>query len=96
MNQIQLWLSANKVTLNVKKTKFTLIGSQYKLSCINMNFSVKVNNTPIDRVVEHKHLEVNIDESLIWHSHLKFIMKKTSVSLKVLKRIIQERISTMR
>ena len=28
MNQISLWLSANKLTLNVKKTKFMLIGSQ--------------------------------------------------------------------
>ena len=64
-----------------------MIGSQYKLSCINMNFSVKVNNTPIERVVEHTHLGDNLDESLICHSHMKFIMKKTSAGLKVLKHI---------
>ena len=35
MNLIQSWLSANKLTLNVKKTKYMLIGSQFKLFQIN-------------------------------------------------------------
>lgn len=30
MNLIQSWLSANKLTLNVKKTNYMLIGSQFK------------------------------------------------------------------
>ena len=59
MNQIQLWLSANKLTLNVTKTKYMLIGSQYRLSHINRNFSVKVNNTSIDRLVEYKYVGAN-------------------------------------
>ena len=37
-----------------------LIGSHYKLSHITNNFSVNVNNSPIDRVVEHKYLRVHI------------------------------------
>ena len=45
------------ISLNVKNTKFMLIGSQYNFSHINKNSS-------IDRVVEHKYLGVNIDESL--------------------------------
>ena len=48
---IQSWLSANKLTLNVKKTKYMLIGSQFKLSQIKSDFTVKVNNTP-DEVLE--------------------------------------------
>ena len=32
MNLIQSWLSANKLTLNVKNTKDMFIGSQFKLS----------------------------------------------------------------
>ena len=71
----------------VKKTKFMLIGSQYKLSHINKNFSVEVDNTPIDRVAEHKYLRFNINESLKWHSHIKSITKKTYASLKVFKHI---------
>ena len=45
MNFIQSWLSANRITLNVIKTKYMLIGSQFKLSQLNNDFKVKVNNT---------------------------------------------------
>ena len=51
MKLIQSWLSANKLTLNVKKTKYMLIGSQFKLSQINSDVTVKVNNTPLERVI---------------------------------------------
>ena len=64
MNLIQSWLSANKLTLNVKKTKYMLIGSQFKLSRINIDFRVKVNNTFLERVIKHKSLGVQIDECL--------------------------------
>ena len=62
-----------------------VIGSHCKLSHIKNNFSVKVNNTPIDRVLEHKYLGVHLDESLKWHSHVKVITKKISAGLAVLK-----------
>ena len=39
-NQFQ-WLCVKKLTLNVKKTKFMVFGSHYKLSYIDNNFSVK-------------------------------------------------------
>ena len=56
MNQIQSWLSASKLTLKCRKNKFMLIGSHNKLSDMNTNFSVKVSDASIDRVVEHKYL----------------------------------------
>ena len=56
MNLIQSWLSANKLTLNVKKPKYMLIGSQFKLSQINSDLTVKVNNTPLERVIKHARL----------------------------------------
>ena len=64
-----------------------LIGSHYTLSHINNNFSVKVNNTQMDRVVKHKYLGVHIDETLKWHAHVKVITKKISAGLAVLKSI---------
>ena len=73
MNLIQSWLSANKLTLNVKKTKYMLIGSQFKLSQINSDFTVKVNNTPLERVIKHKSLGVQIGESLNWQPHINTI-----------------------
>ena len=79
MNLIQSWMSANKLTLNVKKTKYMLIGSQFKLSQISRDFTVKVNNTPLERVIRQKFLGVQIDESLNLHS--KTISKKTPLVL---------------
>ena len=70
VNLIQSLLSANKLTLNVKKTKYMLIGSQFKLSQINSDCTVKVNNTKLERVIKHKSLGVQIDESLNWCQHM--------------------------
>ena len=87
MNLIQSWLSANKLTLNVKKTKYMLIGSQFKLSQINNDFTVKVNNTPLERVIKHKSLGVHIAESLYWGPHINTISKKISAGIAILKRV---------
>ena len=65
INLIQSWLSANKLTLNVKKTKYMVIGSQFKLSQINSDFTVKVNNITVRKsIIKHKSLGAQIDESL--------------------------------
>jgi len=87
MNLIQSWLTANKLTLNVKKTKYMLTGSKYKLSQIHNDFTVKVPNTPLDRVTKHKTVRVHIDESLNWHLHINVTSKKISAGLAILKRV---------
>ena len=62
MKLIQSWLMANKLTLNIKKTKFMLIGSPYRLhvSQVHNDFTVQVNNKLLERVSEHKTLGVHI------------------------------------
>lgn len=54
----------NKQTLNVKKTKYMLIGSRPKLDLVCNNFAVKVDNIPIERVNVYSSLGVSIDEDL--------------------------------
>jgi len=78
MDLIQSWLTANKLTLNVKKTKYMLIGSKFKSSQIHNDFTVKVHNTPLDGVAKHKTLGVHIDEST---------SKKIFAGLAILKRV---------
>ena len=56
LDKIQTWLKVNKLTLNVKKTKYTLIGSRPKLDLVSNNFAVKVDNIPIERVTVYKSL----------------------------------------
>ena len=47
--EIQIWLQANKLSLNVKKTKYSIIGSQNKLANLNHQFDVKINGYSLER-----------------------------------------------
>ena len=52
--------------------------------------TVKVNNTPLERVIKHKSLGVQIDESLNWYSHTLLLFapsKKIFTGLAILKRV---------
>ena len=71
----------------MKKTKYMLIGSKFKLSQIHNDFTDKVHNTPLDRVTKHKTLGVHSDESLNWRPHINAISKKISAGLAILKRV---------
>ena len=64
-----------------------LIGSKFKLSQIHNDFTVKVHNTPLDRVKKHKYLGVHIDEFLNWRPHINATSKKISAGLAILKRV---------
>ena len=64
-----------------------LIGSKVYLSQIHNDFTVKVHNTPPDRVTKHKDLGVHIDESRNWGPHIDATSKKISSVLTILKRV---------
>ena len=49
--------------------------------------NVKVNNTPLERVIKHKSLGVQIDESLNWRPHIHTISKKISAGIAILRRV---------
>lgn len=63
INSIELWLTANKLTRNVKKTKYIIRENNFKLSQIYDDFTVKVHNTPLDRVNKYKYLGLYIDKN---------------------------------
>ena len=86
LSKIPTWLKVNKLTLNVKKAKYMLSGSRPKLELLPHNFTVEVNNVPIERVTVYKSLGVSIDENLLWKTHIDEISKKISAGLSVLKR----------
>ena len=87
LDKIQTWLKVNKLTLNVKKTKYMLIGSRPILDLVSNNFAVKVDNIPRERVTVYKSLGVSVDEDLKWKAHIEEISKKISAGLSVLKRL---------
>ena len=83
---ITSWLHDNKLTLNVAKSKFMIIGSRAKLSQFN-DIALGANNDRLENVTEFKYLGVTINQYLTWHDHIDQIQSKVAKRLGVLKRI---------
>ena len=65
--RIKEWLLANKLSLNVAKTEFLLIGSHHKLNNLDSQPSVNIGHDSIKQVQHSRHsrvLGVEIDENL--------------------------------
>ena len=52
LERIRVWLAANKLTLNMAKTEFLLIGSNQRLSNFTVNPTANINQFPIKRCLD--------------------------------------------
>ena len=76
LNKIHNWLNSNKLSLNVKKTKFLIIKSNRKN--LSYNFNIKFGSQIIQQTDQITYLGVIIDSKLNWKPHLDFISNKIS------------------
>ncbi len=67
------WFKANHLHLNVKKTKWSLVGTYQKLGK-----ATEINITVNDRVDEYKCLGMIFDKNLNWHNHIDKMCAKIS------------------
>ena len=79
LERIHVWLAANKLTLNMTKTEFLLIGSKQRLSNFTVNPTANINQFPLKRVSTVKSLGVHIDENLTWECHINELSKNRAV-----------------
>ena len=86
---IKKWLESNKLTINVTKTEYILIGSSYKLISISKLPNIMMGNEKIDRVKSSKCVRVCIDETLTWNQRIVYIAKKISRAIGGLKQVRQ-------
>ena len=87
LDRIRIWLAANKLTLNTTKTEFLLIGSSQRLSTLERNPIIEINQFPIKQVSTSKSLGVHIDGNLSWECHINEISKKIASGISAIKRI---------
>jgi hypothetical protein len=73
---VNAWLLANTLSLNLVKTEYLLIGSRSKINNLTPEPNIVINNRPIKRVTETKSLGILIDQFLSWDSHLDELCKK--------------------
>ena len=82
LNRIQTWLNANKMKLNVEKTKFMYFTNRKRKSTA----SIKIKNTPIEECNYFKLLGVHIDNGLTFKKHIKALCNKLAFSGHILRR----------
>ena len=66
MTKVVDWLIANKLSLNISKTKYMLITNK---PVSTESFVINLNRNAIERTVTYKYLGVIIDEKLTWKEH---------------------------
>ena len=75
---LNTWLKSNKLSLNIAKTEFMVIGSCQRLATFENNdlFKVFVGNKGIKNVQSTISLGLTIDEYLTWKNHNKIFQKR--------------------
>ena len=76
LESIREWLIVNKLTLNMSKTEFMVIGSRQRLYTFDNAPVLTIEGAPIKQVKSTKSLGLHIDEHLSWSVHVDAISKK--------------------
>ena len=88
LENLRKWVIANKLSLNVAKTEFMLIGSKSMIKKISdPQPNVFINNKQIKRVYECKTLGLTIDQYLSWKRNAEIICKKICAGISAIRRI---------
>ena len=82
---INEWLMANKLSLNVGKTKYSLFHKPNRVDDLPLKRpKLSINIQEIKRASYTKFLGVLLDESLSWKEHLKYTEKKIAKSIRLM------------
>lgn len=89
LTDLSVWLKANKLSLNLTKTEYMIIGSRQRIKATTDNESiiVQLESKTISKVDSTKSLGVHIDANLSWKTHVDSTSKKISSGIGALKRL---------
>ena len=87
LNKFNDWFKANKLSLNVGKTKFTLFHKASQSDNIPLRLpTIKMNNLVVKQKDSLKFLGVLIDETLSWKNHISVLESKIASAIGLLYR----------
>ena len=75
LDKVYNWLAANKLSLNISKTKYMIFSIKGKKT---NDLDIKINNTSLEQVNVFKFLGVHVDSNLSWNTHITYIANKLS------------------
>ena len=84
LDKLSIWFKANKLSINLKKTKFMVFKPRQKRSICNIQISI--GNQNIVEVKEKNFLGVILDENLNWKSELSHAASKVEKSIGIISR----------
>ena len=85
LENVNKWLISNKLTLNVKKTEYMIIGSRNRLNQILSNPEIVIDEQTIERVAYKEFLGLTVDEKLNWHKQVDKQCKNISKNIALLR-----------
>ena len=86
--KVDSWLSANKLTINIKKTHYMMFHrTRIKQKCLINNPMVQVRNQNLTGVNNTKFVGIIIDNKLKWLDHITFVKNKISKSIGIINKI---------
>ena len=87
LRKVANWFKANKLSLNISKTKYSLFHSTRKRKYIpNILPPLHIDNVPVKREFVTKFLGVYLDENVYWKHHINIVSTKICKSIGILYR----------
>ena len=86
------WFNANKLTINMKKTAYTIFAPNIKVPRALNN--IMINNIKVERVESVKYLGMTLDEKLNWKEHTEKLLTKltkTNQAFKIVKNFVSNK-----
>ena len=88
VENLNVWLRANKLSPNTTKTEFLIIASKYRQKQLLGDPKLKITHDVIKRVTKAKLLGVIIDDKLSWDDHIHdIIIPKVLKGLRILREL---------
>ena len=85
LKSVHLWLSANKLTLNLNKSKYMLFSKHKNTQLPKLN--LQINNSNIQSTSEFNFLGLHINTKLNWDTHVNVIGNKISRVIGIIKKL---------
>ena len=82
LSKIMKWLTCNKLSLNINKTKYMLF--KHNKNQLSSSSELKLDNHKLEEVKSIKFLGIILDNELKWEDHIFYIKKKVAKSIGIL------------
>lgn len=76
LNVLKLWLTRNRLQLNVSKTKFMIFTNRMISDTVISEHMISYNGVVVERVKSFKYLGLMLDSKLKWDLHIEMIKSK--------------------